>query len=75
MAVFAERIDETMVARMQSFFQTLSEKDQRRYSALESQQFGHGESRISSKNARKSWPTAQKNLRSSVEAGRLKYLE
>ena len=42
MAVFAERIDETMVARMQSFFQTLSEKDQRRYSALESQQFGHG---------------------------------
>ncbi len=42
MAVFSERIDETMVARMQSFFQTLSEKDQRRYAALEAKRLGHG---------------------------------
>ena len=42
MAALAERIDETTVARMQSFFQTLSEKDQRRYAALEAQRLGHG---------------------------------
>lgn len=42
MATFTERIDETTVARMQSFFRTLSEKDQRRYAALESQRLGHG---------------------------------
>lgn len=42
MAVFSERIDETMVARMQSFFRTLSEKDQRRYAALEAKRLGHG---------------------------------
>jgi len=42
MAVLTERIDEITVARMQSFFRTLSEKDQRRYAALEAQRLGHG---------------------------------
>jgi len=40
MATFTERFDERTVARMQSFFRTLSEKDQRRYAAL--QRLGHG---------------------------------
>ena len=35
-------IDETTLARMQSFFRTLSEKDQRRYAAMEAQRLGHG---------------------------------
>jgi hypothetical protein len=35
-------IDETTLARMQSFFRTLSEKDQRRYAAIEAQRLGHG---------------------------------
>ncbi len=37
-----ERFDETTKARMRSFFGTLSEKDQRRYAALEAQRLGHG---------------------------------
>ena len=37
-----ERFDETTRARMKSFFGTLSEKDQRRYAALEAQRLGHG---------------------------------
>ena len=37
-----ERFDERTLTRMQSFFRTLSEKDQRRYAALEAQRFGHG---------------------------------
>ena len=75
MAVFAERIDETMVARMQSFFQTLSEKDQRRYSALESQQFGHGGNLVFRRKMPERVGPRLRKSRSSVEAGRLKYLE
>lgn len=37
-----EWIDETTKTRMQSFFKTLSEKDQRRYAAVEAQRLGHG---------------------------------
>ena len=42
MATFSERFDEITVTRMQSFFGTLSEKDQRRYAAIEAQRLGHG---------------------------------
>jgi len=42
MAAITEPFDELTIARMQSFFQTLSEKDQRRYTALEAQRLGHG---------------------------------
>lgn len=42
MAAITEQFDELTTARMQSFFQTLSEKDQRRYAALEAQRLGHG---------------------------------
>jgi len=38
----ADWIAETAKARMRSFFKTLSEKDQRRYAALEAQRLGHG---------------------------------
>ncbi len=34
--------EETAKKRMRSFFNTLSEKDQRRYAALEAQRLGHG---------------------------------
>jgi hypothetical protein len=34
--------DEITKVRMKSFFDTLSEKDQRRYAALEAQRLGHG---------------------------------
>lgn len=34
--------DEVAQKRMRSFFSTLSEKDQRRYAALEAQRRGHG---------------------------------
>ncbi len=37
-----EWIDETTKGLMQSFYRTLSEKDRRRYSALEAQRLGHG---------------------------------
>ena len=42
MAASTAWFDETTVARMQSFFRTLSEKDQRRYAAMEAQRLGHG---------------------------------
>lgn len=42
MAASTAWFDETTVARMQSFFRTLSEKDQRRYAAIEAQRLGHG---------------------------------
>jgi hypothetical protein len=42
MAAFTEWFDKITVTRMQSFFRTLSEKDQRRYAALEAQRLGHG---------------------------------
>ena len=38
----AEWWDELTRRRMRSFFETLSEKDQRRYAALEAQRLGHG---------------------------------
>ncbi len=37
-----EWIDEMTKTRMLSFFKTLSEKDQRRYAAVEAQRLGHG---------------------------------
>lgn len=37
-----EWFDEITQVRMKSFFDTLSEKDQRRYAALEAQRLGHG---------------------------------
>ena len=36
------RFDEAQEARMRGFFQSLSEKDQRRYAALQADQLGHG---------------------------------
>lgn len=42
MAAITQWFAETTVVRMQSFFNTLSEKDQRRYAALEAQRLGHG---------------------------------
>jgi len=40
MADFTERIDETSVVHMRHFHQTLFEKDQRRYAAVEAQRLG-----------------------------------
>jgi hypothetical protein len=40
-AVF-ERFDESVERDMQNFFETLSEKDQRRYAAVQARQLGHG---------------------------------
>ena len=37
-----ERFDETTARQMRNFFQTLTEKDQRRYAAIEARQLGHG---------------------------------
>jgi hypothetical protein len=37
-----ERLDPSAETLMQHFFQTLSEKDQRRYAAVEAQRLGHG---------------------------------
>ena len=42
MAALTEQIDETTASRMQSFYRTLSEKDQRRFAALEAERLGHG---------------------------------
>jgi hypothetical protein len=42
MAAVNEHFDESTVAHRQSFFHTLSEKDQRRYAALEALRLGHG---------------------------------
>jgi len=36
------RFDEAKEARMRGFFESLSEKDQRRYAALQADQLGHG---------------------------------
>ena len=37
-----ERFDETTEKQMRNFFETLSEKDQRRYAAMQARQVGHG---------------------------------
>lgn len=37
-----KRFDETIEKEMRNFFETLSEKDQRRYAALQARQLGHG---------------------------------
>lgn len=37
-----QRFDETTESQMKNFFETLSEKDQRRYAAIEARQMGHG---------------------------------
>jgi len=37
-----QRFDETTESQMKNFFETLSEKDQRRYAAIEARQIGHG---------------------------------
>jgi len=39
---FKNRLDESIEERIRAFFTTLSEKDRRRFAALESQRFGHG---------------------------------
>jgi hypothetical protein len=39
---FQQQYDETIEGRMKEFFTTLSEKDQRRYAALEAAKLGHG---------------------------------
>lgn len=36
------RFDSVIETRMQQFFPTLSEKDQRRYAAVEAERLGHG---------------------------------
>lgn len=36
------RLDRTIKKHMRNFFRTLSEKDQRRYAAIEAQRLGHG---------------------------------
>lgn len=36
------RFDEAKEARMRGFFESLSEKDQRRFAALQADQLGHG---------------------------------
>jgi hypothetical protein len=36
------RFDSMIETRMRNFFQTLSEKDQRRYAAVEAERLGHG---------------------------------
>lgn len=42
MAALIEQFDELTTSRMQSFYRTLSERDQRRFAALEAQRLGHG---------------------------------
>lgn len=37
-----ERFDETIEGQMRNVFQTLNEKDQRRFAAIEARQKGHG---------------------------------
>jgi hypothetical protein len=39
---FHEQYDVTIEGQMKGFFQTLSEKDQRRYAAMEAAKLGHG---------------------------------
>ena len=40
--VFSGRVAEDMERRMQRFYQSLSEKDRRRFAAIEAQRLGHG---------------------------------
>ncbi len=40
--VFQNQLDEAAEHRSQAYFATLSEKDQRRFAALEAQRLGHG---------------------------------
>ena len=40
--VFAGRFAEDVERRMQGFYQSLSEKDRRRFAAIEAQRLGHG---------------------------------
>jgi hypothetical protein len=42
MAAITEQISDTTIAHMQKFYNTLSEKDQRRFAAFEAQRLGHG---------------------------------
>lgn len=42
MAAITEIISDTTIAQMQKLFNTLSEKDQRRFAAFEAQRLGHG---------------------------------
>lgn len=42
MALNVNRIDEESSELMRNFFETLSEKDQRRYAAVEARRIGHG---------------------------------
>jgi len=42
MASMTEQFDEVTIFRMQNFYQTLSEKDQRRFAAVEAQRLGYG---------------------------------
>lgn len=37
-----QRFDENLEQQMRNFFQTLSEKDQRRYAAIQARQLGYG---------------------------------
>lgn len=37
-----DRFDETVEEQMRHFFETLAEKDQRRYAAIQARQLGHG---------------------------------
>ena len=40
--VFAKRLDAAVEKNMQDFYGTLSEKERRRFAAVQSRQFGHG---------------------------------
>jgi hypothetical protein len=40
--VFQDRYEPLIEERMRGFFQSLSEKDQRRFAAIEASRFGHG---------------------------------
>lgn len=40
--VFTNQHDQSIEQKMQAFFQTLSEKDRRRYAAMEACKLGHG---------------------------------
>lgn len=40
--VFTKQFDETTESQMQTFYKTLSEKDGRRYAAVEAAKLGHG---------------------------------
>ena len=40
--VFSGRFAEDVERRMRGFYQSLSEKDQRRFAAIEAQRLGHG---------------------------------